>query len=290
MSRITVENDIMPRIREILPETDCVRLSYEPAECSVWDSKLGGIPYYPKDMEYPTGSGSSEGETLIFLCQLNLSELPHIKGFPDKGMLQFFISGDLDMAMPDACTTEGGYKVVYHPDIITDESLLYTEDDMPEYEIDDDMFPIHEEYLITGKLTKSLPTMDDFRFEKEVLAIIEEKTGVKLDSAFDIFLPQNKGFVAKNLELGFDDKLWETNLIREDDTPSFMGGYPHFDQNDPRRNYYEDHTVMLLQIGSVYDDDVSIEWGDGGTANFFITEKALKELDFSEVLFNWDCG
>jgi len=31
-------------------------------------------------------------------------------------------------------------------------------------------------------------------------------------------------------------------------------------------------------------------WGDCGVGNFFINIEDLKNLDFSDVLYNWDCG
>ena len=33
----------------------------------------------------------------------------------------------------------------------------------------------------------------------------------------------------------------------------------------------------------------SILWGDCGVANFFIPRANLERLDFSQVLYNWDC-
>ncbi|MBF2021309.1 MAG: DUF1963 domain-containing protein [Hydrococcus sp. C42_A2020_068] len=30
--------------------------------------------------------------------------------------------------------------------------------------------------------------------------------------------------------------------------------------------------------------------GDIGVCNFWIKESALRELDFSKVLYNWDCS
>lgn len=78
-----------------------------------------------------------------------------------------------------------------------------------------------------------------------------------------------------------------------------LGGYANFTQEDPR--YYfnkEEPYVLLLQIVSdnVYVDTymgrrevIDILWGDGGIGNFFIKKSALTKLDFSEVLYNWDC-
>lgn len=30
-------------------------------------------------------------------------------------------------------------------------------------------------------------------------------------------------------------------------------------------------------------------WGDSGICGFFINREKLKELDFSDVIYNWDC-
>lgn len=63
-----------------------------------------------------------------------------------------------------------------------------------------------------------------------------------------------------------------------------IGGYPNFTQNDINR-----HDILLLQIDSEGTDEHEIMWGDCGIANFFIREKDLKELNFDEVIYNWDC-
>jgi uncharacterized protein YwqG len=42
---------------------------------------------------------------------------------------------------------------------------------------------------------------------------------------------------------------------------------------------------LLLQIDSDHKD---ILWGDEGIANFFIHPEDLEDLEFSEVLYNWD--
>ena len=49
-------------------------------------------------------------------------------------------------------------------------------------------------------------------------------------------------------------------------------------------------TFLLLQIDTDYGaNEHMIMWGDGGIGNFFIQEDKLKQLDFSSVLYNWDC-
>ena len=67
-----------------------------------------------------------------------------------------------------------------------------------------------------------------------------------------------------------------------------IGGYPNFTQSDVR-DLKAGYNILLLQIDSEGTDEHEIIWGDFGIANFFIREKDLKELNFDEVIYNWDC-
>ena len=72
-----------------------------------------------------------------------------------------------------------------------------------------------------------------------------------------------------------------------------IGGYPIFSQDDPRLNEsLSDCDILLFELDSVYDkeNDIDIMWGDMGTGSFFITRDKLKALDFSRVLYNYDCS
>ena len=70
---------------------------------------------------------------------------------------------------------------------------------------------------------------------------------------------------------------------------SKLGGYPAFTQCDPR--YYDKNlerfNTLLLQLDC--EDECDLMFGDTGVANFFINEEDLKKLDFTKVLYNWDC-
>ena len=64
-------------------------------------------------------------------------------------------------------------------------------------------------------------------------------------------------------------------------------GYPCFTQWDPRGDdYNERYNTLLFQMDSEVPD---LLWGDCGVANFFINLDKLKNLDFTDVLYNWDC-
>ncbi|MGR5907746.1 DUF1963 domain-containing protein [Bacillus paranthracis] len=67
-----------------------------------------------------------------------------------------------------------------------------------------------------------------------------------------------------------------------------MGGYPFFtDRSKGMGRKYQQHDILLLQIDT--DDSLNIMWGDSGVANFFIKKEDLLNLDFSNVIYNWDC-
>ena len=49
--------------------------------------------------------------------------------------------------------------------------------------------------------------------------------------------------------------------------------------------------TLLFELNSVFElkKGIDICWGDAGTGSFFIQREKLKDLDFSCVLYNYDC-
>jgi uncharacterized protein YwqG len=84
-----------------------------------------------------------------------------------------------------------------------------------------------------------------------------------------------------------DDKLGDWYYANIYDIYHKIGGYAYFTQDDPREDsqQYKDHKVLLLQMTS----DNEIRWGDCGVGNFFIRAEDLEKLDFSNVIYNYDC-
>ena len=68
----------------------------------------------------------------------------------------------------------------------------------------------------------------------------------------------------------------------------WIGGYPYFMQDDVREVSSEFDT-LLFQMDSESIGEGEIMWGDMGVGNFFISREALRRLDFSRVLYHWDC-
>lgn len=80
--RVEIESTIHP----------VIALAFHEEATAPWDSKVGGVPYRPLDMQWPADPA---GRPLHFLAQINFAQLPHLPGFPDAGIIQFFVGEDL---------------------------------------------------------------------------------------------------------------------------------------------------------------------------------------------------
>lgn len=218
----------------------------------LFDSKFGGYPYWPKDKPYPK---DVEGNYMYLLAQLNFSQIPPLEGYPDKGLLQFYVAADDMYGLNfDDQAEQKNFRVIYFED-------------------------------------SSEPPLENFHFLDEQ----ERESGLPLDRPMELSFSLQKDYYAFSdcrypEDLG--DELSSEELYKEvskvfPDEGHKIGGYAYFTQSDPR-DEKEDRSdwVLLLQIDSQGND---IVWGDVGVGNFFIHPDALKRKDFSNVLYNWDC-
>lgn len=232
-----------------------VELKLSPAKnIALWNSKVGGKPYLPMDSEFPL---TESGNPMFFLAQINFAEMPHLEGFPQKGILQFFI--DLE---DEIMGLESSPKVIYHSDIKEDNALL--QQDFPEIDFEEYISPFEKDTELSIEFNKveQLITTSDFRFSEIV----------SIDIPDEIW-----------------DKFYDVDEYNE--SGHRVGGYPYFTQYDIREGSLEDY-ILLFQLDSDWGEDVGygIMWGDAGVANFFIHPEDLKNLDFSKVVYTWDCG
>lgn len=217
-------------------------------------SKIGGLPYLPKTIDYPK---NAEGRPLQFLAQINCSELPNHPPFPTKGLLQFYIGDDELFGLNfDDFQLQDTFRVIYIADIEADEAILEDFDFLPKFE----RTPLSKgEFSMSFELSESPATISDKRFALQLGDDFFEQFG---DNYHDILEEYNEAY----------------NAIGHK-----MGGYAHFTQEDPRT----DDAILLFQLDS--DADANILWGDMGVGNFFISKTDLEQLDFSKVWYNWDC-
>lgn len=279
-------------INKLLPPKPMVVLEPKRADgITVFDSKLGGVPYMPKKFEYPKGkSGTYEGRPLRLLAQLNFEKLPHIEDFPEKGILQFFCSDDDDEAVYginfDDKTNQNGFRVIYHENIITDESKLISEEDISGFGFSDEDrgFPFNGEILLVPKQPEMcIAGLRDYRAENALMKYMGDAMGEELHGFEDMFTSPHKNEY---------DELYSF-ADSEANEHTCIGGYPFFTQYDPRESdeKISEYDVLLFQSNSCSLDGNMDEiiWGDVGVANFFIKREDLKNLDFSKVAYNWDC-
>ncbi|RYV01547.1 DUF1963 domain-containing protein [Shewanella sp. OPT22] len=228
---------------------------------NIWSSKFGGKPYWLKGKHLPK---NKEGNDLYLLAQINFEEVPPLSGFPNKGILQFFIENDdlygmdFDRPIKEIITSPDGYRVIYHEEII--QTLSDLEQKLPEAN-SDSLLPLTNEYALSFKLEEELPSPTDYRFD-----------GI----AGDIY--------------DYDDDVAEYIYDNFVSVGSKLGGYANFTQDDPRRENKHEKWLLLFQLDSEWEGEIEIMWGDLGVGNFFIREEDFKNGDFTKIWYNWDCS
>ncbi|ORX78411.1 DUF1963-domain-containing protein [Anaeromyces robustus] len=259
-----------------ISKTDSYQIKIETDKANIFDSKIGGIPYWTKDKEYPK---NSEGEKLFLLAQINFEKCEEIDTpLPKEGMLQFFVSNDDVVGLDfDDQLKQEGFRVIYHEKIdytLTEEKIV-KEFDIPEIPKDDYELPMNKELKISLHKGIDYITPNDKNFDNIFSKVYKEVYNKEVpedSSCFNILNDEEYDQLYELLS-GFNHK---------------MLGYPYFTQSDPRFDKkYADFDILLLQIDT--DGGNDIMWGDSGICNFFIKKEALLKKDFSEVLYNWDC-
>ena len=274
-----------------LPIEQTVSFEIRRGKTGIFGNKLGGVPYFPKSMEWPVGkTHDMAGKPLALLAQLNFATIPHIPNFPEKGILQFFIAKDNQYGMTfdnendslEVLARQDNFRVIYHKEIIEDVSLLYSEEDMPVCRLSEEKeefaLPFIGEYeLIPQELCKSFPNFFDYRFDDIFMEEYNKHAEDAVDCIADI-----------------PDEAWDELMeLSGRVSPVAIGGYTEFTQEDPREyDGLQVYDTCLFHILSYCneEDNVDILWGDSGTGNFFISGEDLKNLNFTNVLYNYDCG
>lgn len=242
---------------------------------TIFDSKFGGIPYWDFSKEFPV---DSKGEKLNLLSQINFDkENFNDERLPDKGILQFYISSNNDIYGIDFDEQDQqiDWRVIYHENVnyeVTEE-VVKNNSVKSFKEIDTDNYPpFNDAYRISFEIVDEVISCYDQDFSSIVVSFLKEK--------YNIILEEHE--VEEYLE------QIDENYYKKFDTYGHkLLGYPAFTQSDPRSYYkkYSKYDTLLLQIDS--DDDIM--WGDCGVANFFINKEDLKNNNFSNILYNWDC-
>ncbi|MGH8082341.1 MAG: YwqG family protein [Lysobacter sp.] len=265
----------------LAPAADALQRSERPvARISLQDldtddtgvSKVGGRAYWAASRDYPR---DPKGQPLFLLAQIKLSEVPKMPGYPERGLLQFFIANDefygaaLDEAngagRMQALAQQKGFRVVYWPDASAPAVILPPA-------------PAHADSL---PFDPGKPRRMRFSADHESIGLndagLSKALGGEIDDAVERYSASHPDdhSSAEDLHDSVADYLERTGHK--------LGGYPDFTQSDPRDA--SDRRVLLFQL----DSDDSMMWGDSGIANFFIDPDDLARADFSRVSYHWDC-
>ena len=210
--------------------------------CRIDELKLSqscfmGRPWLPKNTEYPR---DKKGQPMLLLAQINFAEAPKLPDFPEKGILQFFIS-------PTDWTEMKDYKILFWEDPSV-ETVLTTDFSF----LKDDLLvesPITLPHALCFDLVETFGSPQDIRTQN-ILPILgsEDITDEQEDAIYKLF----------------------------DGTGHKVGGYAFFTQEDPRYKDKIKDDVLLLQI----DSDTHIRFGDSGVANFFHSKRRFVEKRF----------
>ena len=230
-------------------------------------SRFGGAPV---DKDVPC---DEEGKPMKLLAAIWCSEVRGVPDFPTHGVLRFYIAdNDVYGADFNNPTKQSGFRVLY------DEN----EDDFDSAFCDDngisEGFPIQNVFPVVFTPTVSSANYCDYKF-KMYLSDALLKAGA--EGGTD--------------GLSKDETLY---IVKENDVVVHsIGGYPNFEQVDPRRKNEElsKYDTLLLQIYThiVRDKDGNamslVMIGDCGGCRFFIPREKLLARDFSDVMYTWDC-
>ena len=219
-------------------------------------SQLGGRPWWPKALTYPTAKGT--GAPLYLLAQINFADVPSLPHFPRSGLLQVFIADDETFGCNYENPTQSpGFHCAYHTDlkqpVIKDLGFLASD---PEYSP-----------LATPLIARAMT------FQRDLMAI--DPSDYRLIEMLGVLINDDEAFEAYC-------EWHAAPAIR-------LGGYPTFTQSDPREYARSPATgigdVNLLTI----DTADGIMWGDSGATQILMRQRDLDARNFSRVAYNWDC-
>ena len=264
-------------------ETIRIKTAVKDTPLPLTASKFGGLPYWERTDEFPR---DEDGKPLYLLAQINFAEVPPLPDYPTSGLLQIFVQADDTWGLDFKDEKQKNWRIVYHK--FFSSSLAMSEAELRamgvktaadvDEESGEEPLPFTKEYALSfeKQLTFVHPNLDD-QFDDTVQAIAEEL-------GFPVF---DGGALD-----WFEEDDYNAFYLENKEAQHQIGGFPNFTQGDVRRV----GDVLLFQMDSELGkgengkgDDWEILWGDCGIANFFISRADLKNLDFSNVLYNWDC-
>lgn len=293
-----------------------IHIAATKGQATCLDSRFGGIFYLPRGEKIPV---CPEGEEMQFLAQINFAQIPTLKGFPRKGILQFFVDTDAQRfqnKMEDDTLKRELYAVRYYPQpeehlqqeiieqsftasqtiktvILGDERLSMDEYQkrcqngngkplqQPKFEFRQTKGHLDLPWL-KGKML--------FQKKKEIVTISfgadsfltdlgYEYAKKKISSYLFPLLLKVSGYDIEYSETDTDDFCWDFGNYG-----CKLGGHPAVRQWDIRSENEKNqkYTTLLFQYDLSTRDEIEQD-----TFNFFIKPEDLAACRFDDVLLCW---
>ena len=279
-----INEKLNERSRQILDEikrrtsTTAYQLEFDTESApTIFDSKVGGLPYWDPAKTYPT---DSNGKKMFLLAQINFDREKAESPLPQSGMLQFFIGGEemygLDLDHP---TEQKDWRIVYHEKVDasvtaeTVEAMGIPSNNGDDEEVDS---PVFRSCVFRLVKKETWLTPDNWeRFDELTLEVAEDLFGeTDAESADEVFGEDQYAILE-------EEYFYSEN--------SHLLGHPYFTQADIRERGWRYDTLLFQLDSECCEEQDIVMWGDSGVGNFFINVEDLKNLDFSNVVYNWDC-
>lgn len=257
LKKYRTELESLKRDCILIRENELVVLS--PDSLGFKASKYLGYPFIPLEMEYPK---DKNGKVFIPTIQINFADIPKMGRYPEKGILQIFLSQDFNFREEDCFVRYIREEQLEWPHI-TDFSFLKDE-------------------LYANNPFKQIYKLE---FEQSTCWASEK------DSHY--------AFTCEEFDdLTIEEYLWE--LMDEDEDAydecrdffadgmgSKLGGYGHFVHGDIReiKTDIKDYELLLQIDGS----DEAVHNGEEDVyLHVFIDKEDLAKADFSKVRVDWE--
>lgn len=227
-------------------------------------SRLGGPAWLSEGESWPCGSS---GVPLEFLAQLDLSECLSLPGFPDAGIVQFFIGRDDLYGANFDDLRKGSYLVRAYPRDAVGA-----------------MHPPPPLVEVNGVFGSDFSPFSGSAVRERGIALIPQNVEDRVDqSNFEAETRINELYKAYDVSALED---WLEDPVQERPIRHHAGGYPAFTQSDIR---YEAANADLDQVLLRLTSDDYLMWGDVGEAVFMIRLADLEAGSFGAAAFSWDC-
>jgi len=240
-------------------------------EIKITDSKIEGIPYIPKGKKIPT---NSKEQQFMFLAQINCEDLKGLEDFPQEGILQFWILGEDLLGLDfDDYTNRDGFDVIYYEKI-------------EDYYSEDEFMEMYNPYKFDLKYMETLIASESCKMKFSLEKQKESFNYELLDNLFkEVLEEESLGFNEKDKLYEEVEKLYDDEFY-EEIVGTKCNGFPYFTQWEPRDDeQMKEYDTSLFQI----DSGKEVMIGDSGVMHFFINREKLKNKDFSDVFYHWDC-